>query len=152
MNETCLLLLRNSQAKDTKVSQKLPYSMMSTLKKEMATHSSILAWRILCSEEPGGLLSLGLHRVGHDWRNLACMCALEKEMATTPVLLPGESQGQRSLVGCRLWSHTESDNLEAAAWWAWRQGDMHGQWGYKHSLHFITLLKKLGEEKLATLK
>ena len=30
-------------------------------------------------------------------------------MATTPVFLPGESQGQRSLVGCHLWGHTESD-------------------------------------------
>ena len=35
-------------------------------KKEMATHSSILAWRIPGTEEPGGLLSMGLHRVGHD--------------------------------------------------------------------------------------
>ena len=34
--------------------------------KEMATHSSILAWRILWMEEPGGLLSMGSHRVGHD--------------------------------------------------------------------------------------
>ena len=36
------------------------------LEKEMATHSSILAWRIPWTEEPGGLLSIGLHRVGHD--------------------------------------------------------------------------------------
>ena len=36
------------------------------LKKEMATHSSILAWRIPCMEEPGGLQSTGLQRVGHD--------------------------------------------------------------------------------------
>ena len=77
MNETCLLLVRNSQAKDTKVSQKLPYSMMSMVEKEMATRSSILAWRILYSEEPGGLLSLGPHRVGHDWSNLAA-CVLWK--------------------------------------------------------------------------
>ena len=35
--------------------------------------------------------------------------ALEKEMATHSVFLPGESQGQRSLVGCRLWGRTESD-------------------------------------------
>ena len=34
--------------------------------KEMAIHSSILAWRILWAEEPGGLLSMGLYRVGHD--------------------------------------------------------------------------------------
>ena len=39
--------------------------------------------------------------------------ALEKEMATTPVFLPGESQGRWSLVGCCLWGHTESDTTEA---------------------------------------
>ena len=38
--------------------------------------------------------------------------ALEKEMATSPVFLPGESQGERSLVGCRLWGRTESDTTE----------------------------------------
>ena len=37
-----------------------------SLEKEMATHSSILAWRIPWTEEPGGLLSMGSHRVGHD--------------------------------------------------------------------------------------
>ena len=36
------------------------------LKKEMATHSSIFAWRIPGTGEPGGLLSMGSHRVGHD--------------------------------------------------------------------------------------
>ena len=36
------------------------------MEKEMATHSSILAWRILWIEEPGGLLSIRLHRVRHD--------------------------------------------------------------------------------------
>ena len=36
------------------------------LEKEMATHSSILAWKIPWIEEPGGLLSMGLQRVGHD--------------------------------------------------------------------------------------
>ena len=36
------------------------------LEKEMATHSSALAWRIPGKEEPGGLLSMGSHRVGHD--------------------------------------------------------------------------------------
>ena len=48
----------------------------------MATHSSILAWRTLWTEGPGGLLSIGLHRVRHDWSDLACKDALEKEMAT----------------------------------------------------------------------
>ena len=36
------------------------------LEKEMATHSSVLAWRIPGMAEPGGLLSMGSHRVGHD--------------------------------------------------------------------------------------
>ena len=41
------------------------------LEKEMATHSSVLAWRIPGTGEPGGLPSMGLHRVGHDWCDLA---------------------------------------------------------------------------------
>ena len=36
------------------------------LEKEMATHSSVLAWRILGAGEPGGLSSMGSHRIGHD--------------------------------------------------------------------------------------
>ena len=45
------------------------------LEKEMATHSSVLSWRILGTREPGGLPSMGLHRVGHDWSNLAAAAA-----------------------------------------------------------------------------
>ena len=41
----------------------------------MATHSSVLAWRIPGTGEPGGLLSMGLHRVGHDWSDLAAAVA-----------------------------------------------------------------------------
>ena len=41
------------------------------LEKEMATHSSVLAWRIPGTEEPSGLLSMGSHRVGYNWSNLA---------------------------------------------------------------------------------
>ena len=60
---------------------------MHALEKEMATHSSILAWRIPGTEKPGGLLSIGLHRVGHNCSNLACMHALEKEMAAHSSIL-----------------------------------------------------------------
>ena len=42
-----------------------------SLEKEMATHSSILAWRIPWTEQPGGLQSMGSQRVGHDWNDLA---------------------------------------------------------------------------------
>ena len=41
------------------------------LEKEMATHSSVLAWRIPGTGEPGGLPSMGSHRVGHDCSDLA---------------------------------------------------------------------------------
>ena len=41
------------------------------LEKEMATHSSVLAWRIPGTGEPGGLPSMGSHRVGHNWSDLA---------------------------------------------------------------------------------
>ena len=43
--------------------------------REMAAHSNIVAWRILWMEEPGRLLSIGSHRVRHDWGDLACMHA-----------------------------------------------------------------------------
>ena len=46
------------------------------LEKEMATHSSVLAWRIPGTGEPGGLLSMGSHRVGHDWSDLAAAVAV----------------------------------------------------------------------------
>ena len=45
------------------------------LEKEMATHSSVLAWRIPGTREPGGLPSMGSHRVGHKWSDLAAAAA-----------------------------------------------------------------------------
>ena len=41
------------------------------MEKEMATHSSVLAWKIPRTGEPGGLPSMGSHRVRHDWSDLA---------------------------------------------------------------------------------
>ena len=46
------------------------------LEKEMATHSSVLAWRISGMGEPGGLSPMGWHRVGHDWSDLAAAAAI----------------------------------------------------------------------------
>ena len=48
------------------------------LEKEMATHSSVLAWRIPGTGEPGGLPSMGSHRVEHDWSHLAAAAAAAK--------------------------------------------------------------------------
>ena len=45
------------------------------LEKEMATHSSVLAWEVPGTGKPGGLLSMGSHRVGHDWSDLAAAAA-----------------------------------------------------------------------------
>ena len=48
----------------------------------MATHSSVLPWRIPGTGEPGGLPSMGSHRVGHDWRDLAAAAARRCESWT----------------------------------------------------------------------
>ena len=49
------------------------------LEKEMATHSSVFAWRIPGTGEPGGLPSMGSHRVGHDWSDLAAAAAADMD-------------------------------------------------------------------------
>ena len=84
-------------------------------------YSSTLAWKIPWTEEPGGLQSMRSLRVGHDWAtslSLFTFVHWRRKWQPTPVFLPGESQGRRSLVGCRLWGrrvrHDWSD-LAAAA-------------------------------------
>ena len=47
------------------------------VEKEMATHCSILAWRIPWTEKPGSLQSTGSQKVGHNWGNLACMLCIQ---------------------------------------------------------------------------
>ena len=89
----------------------------------MATHSSTLAWKIPWAEETGGLQFMGLLWVGHDWAtslSLFTFMHWRRKWQPTPVFLPGESQGQGSLVGCRLWGphrvrHDWSDLAAAAA-------------------------------------
>ena len=49
----------------------------------MATHSSVLAWRIPGTGEPGGLPSVGSHRAGHGWSDLAAAAAQSKIVPTT---------------------------------------------------------------------
>ena len=66
------------------------------LEKEMATHSSVLAWRIPGTEDPGGLPSMGLHRVRHDWSYLAAAAAKLFQLSLTlcdpmDCSLPGSS-------------------------------------------------------------
>ena len=104
----------------------------------MATHSSVLAWRIPWREEPGGLQSMGSQRVRHDFANKQQQLYFKKKEGIpgssvvknppanegdinrgrfnpyvgkipwrrvwkpTPIFLPAESHGERSLVGYRL--------------------------------------------------
>ena len=57
---------------------------MHVLEKEMATHSSILAWRIPETEEPGGLPSRS-HTVGHDCSDLAAAAAMQSKALAQPM-------------------------------------------------------------------
>ena len=81
----------------------------------MAPHSSTLAWKIPWMEKLGGPQSIGSLRVGQDSAtslSLFTFMHWRRKWQPTPVFLPGESQGQGDLGGCRLWGHTESDTTE----------------------------------------
>ena len=52
----------------------------------MATHSSVFAWRIPGMGEPGGLPSMESHRVGHDWSDLAAAAGIEPSSFRSPAL------------------------------------------------------------------
>ena len=81
----------------------------------MAPHSSSLAWKIPGTGEPGRLRSMESLRVGHNRvtsLSLFTFMHWRGKWQPTPVFLPGESQGQGSLVGCHLWGRTESDTIE----------------------------------------
>ena len=88
---------------------------MQSMEKVMAPHSNTLAWKIPWTEKPGRLQSMGSLRVGHDSvtsLSLFTFMHWRRKWQPTPVFLPGESQGQWSLVGCCLWGRTESDMTE----------------------------------------
>ena len=81
----------------------------------MAPHSCTFAWKIPWTEEPGRLQSMGSLESDTTERldfhfSLSC---IGEGNGNPPVFLPGESQGQGSLVGCLLWGRTESDTTEA---------------------------------------
>ena len=63
------------------------------LEKEMATHSSVLAWRMPGTREPGGLPSMGLYRVGHDLSDFAAAAAAE--ISSRKLEIPREHFTQR---------------------------------------------------------
>ena len=95
--------------------------------KAMAPHSSTLAWKIPWTEEPDRLQSMGSQRVGHDWATSLSLLTFRHwrtKWQPTPVFLPGESQGWRSLVGCHLRGCTELDMTEAT----WQQQQQQHLW------------------------
>jgi len=57
------------------------------LEKEMATQSSVLAWRLPGAGEPGGLLSVGLHRIRHNWSDLAAAYTVSCHLQILTILL-----------------------------------------------------------------
>ena len=80
-------------------------SLLFNMLSRLAPHSSTLAWKIPWMEEPCGLQSMGSLRVRHDWESslsLSTFMHWRRKWQPTPVFLPGESQGQQSLVGCCL--------------------------------------------------
>ena len=90
--------------KESDATERLHFTFhFHALEKEMAIHSSVLVWRIPGMGEPGGLPSMGSHRVGHDWSNLAVaanwspwkMCQRECRI-TTVLLVDVLPKGQRT--------------------------------------------------------
>ena len=77
----------------------------------------MLALHICCLENPtdGGAWQAAVHEVAKSRTRLSdfTFTHWRRKWQPAPVFLPGESQGQGSLVGCRLWGHTESDTTEA---------------------------------------
>ena len=92
--------------------------------KAMAPHSSTLAWKILWTEEPGRLQSMGSLRVGHDWAtslSLFTFMYWRRQWQPTPVFLPGEPQGRGKpggppSMGSHRVGHDWSDLAVAAVW------------------------------------
>ena len=113
------------------------------LEEEMATHSSVLAWRIPGTAGPSGLPSMGSHRVRHDWSNLAAAAAA----ATLPehYLLPYPAHTYTSLPRCCSYSVVRSFVLSEPPWTPgnllrfcspWSVENRH-QWSPPNSHHFF---------------
>ena len=96
------------------------------------TICSTLAWEVPWMEEPGGLQSLGSRRVGHDWvtsLSLFTFMHWRRKWQPTPAFLPGESQGQGSLVGAIYgvaqsrtwlkWLSSSSSSSNSSKHWDW---------------------------------
>ena len=107
------------------------------MEKAMATHSSVLAWRIPGMAEPGGLPSMGSHRVGHNWSDLAAAAAAAyfKKYNFYPQGFPGGSvvKNPWPMQEMQIWSLGWEDTLEKemathSSISAWRNPMDKGAW------------------------
>ena len=93
----------------------------------MATHSSVLAWRIPGTGEPSGLPSMGSHRVGHDWSDLAA--AADSIFKSRDITLPTKVRLVKTMVfpvvmyGCESWTVKKAEHRRTDAFelWCWRR-------------------------------
>ena len=94
------------------------------LEKEMATHSSVLAWRIPGIGEPHGLPSMGLYRVRHDCSDLAADSILKSRDITLPtkVHLVKAMVFPVVMYGCESWTMKKAEHrrIDAFELWCWR--------------------------------
>ena len=104
------------------------------LEKEMATHSSVLAWRIPGTGEPGELPSIGSHRVGHDWSDLAASSTHTLQWSSGALHRAAISvHGRQPTVmpQCKPWS----DHMDSSAMYLWES--------YLGSLSFKFLVSQM---------
>ena len=109
------------------------------LEEQMATHSSILAWRIPWTEEPGGLQSIGVQRVRHDWATEHARTHLLSRLLISCCQL-------RSLQGCPSWSTLPGPRLPTQRAWSspWDPNPVNA-WSSSHQFH--SFLQKLFEQR-----
>ena len=134
------------------------YFHFHALEKEMASHSSVLAWRIPRTGEPGGLPSIESHRVGHDWSDLAAAAACTylglpagnsgKEPACPcrrpqrgSLIFPGSGRSPGGGNGNPLQYSCLENPLDWGAWWATVHGVAKSRTRLRASLHFMHMCR-----------
>ena len=128
------------------------------LEKEMTTHSSVLAWRSPGIGEPGGLLSLGSHRVRHDWSDLAAAATyvLLDMLVILPKDISRSSGSNKSRNICPMIKpilRTEGNGtplqysclenpMDRGAWWATVHGSqrVRHNWAHTYNTHILVFV------------
>ena len=86
------------------------------LEREMATHSSVLAWRISGTGEPGGLPSMGSHRVGHDWSDIAVVVVSFKNLPQVNKMGNGKCNSYLSCFAKTIIHSLSCQNIDVFHW------------------------------------